>query len=117
VHFGCGGCDALSDDVLVDSFDLFQRGFTSAGMGTMGLQAAANTRLGFIGAGQMAEAIARGLKNAGVVSADRMFAADISVNRCQVFESFGTCICPSNAKVCLGPIVCVCLFVSCLLVR
>jgi len=68
-------------------------------MGTMGLQAAANTRLGFIGAGQMAEAIARGLKNAGVVSADRMFAADISVNRCQVFESFGTCICPSNAKV------------------
>lgn len=117
MHFGCDGCDALSDDVLVDSFDLFQRGFTSAGMGTMGLQAAANTRLGFIGAGQMAEAIARGLKNAGVVSADRMFAADISANRCQVFESFGTCICPSNAKVCLGPIVCVCLFVSCLLVR
>lgn len=65
----------------------------------MGFELAANTRLGFIGAGQMAEAIARGLNKAGVVSSDRMCAADINVSRCEVFESIGTSVCASNAKV------------------
>ncbi|KAJ7559005.1 hypothetical protein O6H91_04G065500 [Diphasiastrum complanatum] len=57
------------------------------------------TRVGFIGAGQMAEAIARGLHTAGVLPASRMYAADVNASRCKVFESFGANACSSNAQV------------------
>jgi len=59
----------------------------------------ANTRVGFIGAGIMAEAIARGLDKSGVVSAHMMSASDVNVGRRKVFESMGTSICTSNAKL------------------
>lgn len=65
----------------------------------MAMDLAANTRVGFIGAGQMAEAIARGLDRSGLVPADRMYASDVNVSRTQVFESLGTSICSSNSKV------------------
>lgn len=55
--------------------------------------------IGFIGAGQMAEAIARGLDRTSIVPASCMFAADVSSSRCQVFRSFGVSICESNAQV------------------
>ncbi|KAH7353114.1 hypothetical protein KP509_19G079200 [Ceratopteris richardii] len=58
-----------------------------------------STTLGFIGAGQMAEAIARGLDRATVLPASRMFAADVNAARCQVFKSFGVLICDSNIEV------------------
>ncbi|MBB6431188.1 pyrroline-5-carboxylate reductase [Algisphaera agarilytica] len=45
--------------------------------------------LGFIGAGNMAEAIARGAARTGVIPAEQMIAADPSEERLQVFESFG----------------------------
>lgn len=57
------------------------------------------TRLGFIGAGQMAEAIARGLDRAGVLPTSRMCAADVNASRCEVFQSFGASICHSNAQL------------------
>lgn len=56
-------------------------------------------QLGFIGAGQMAEAIARGLDRAGVLPTSRMCAADVNATRCQVFQSFGVSVCESNAQV------------------
>ncbi|KAG0590728.1 hypothetical protein KC19_1G122300 [Ceratodon purpureus] len=59
----------------------------------------ANTRVGFIGAGQMAEAIARGLDKAGVVPANKMCASDVNVGRMKVFESLGTSVCSSNTKL------------------
>lgn len=65
----------------------------------MAMDLAANTRVGFIGAGQMAEAIARGLDRSGLVPADRMYASDVNVSRTQVFESLGTSICSSNSKL------------------
>ena len=55
--------------------------------------------LGFIGAGQMAEAIARGLDRAGVLPVSRMFAADVNADRCQVFTSLGASVCSSNVQV------------------
>lgn len=55
--------------------------------------------LGFIGAGQMAEAIASGLDRVGVLPVSRMFAADVNANRCQVFRSLGASVCDSNAQV------------------
>ena len=59
----------------------------------------ANTRVGFIGAGQMAEAIARGLHQSGMVPANMISASDVNVNRMKVFESMGTSVCTSNTKV------------------
>ena len=41
--------------------------------------------LGFIGAGNMAEAIARAAVEQGVVPADRVIASDPSPERCDVF--------------------------------
>lgn len=58
-----------------------------------------NTALGFIGAGQMAEAIARGLDRVCTLPASRMFAADLSEGRRQVFRSLGASVCDSNAQV------------------
>ncbi|GJP44418.1 hypothetical protein CLOM_g3826 [Closterium sp. NIES-68] len=46
-------------------------------------------RLGFIGAGQMAEAVARGLSAAGVVEYADMAAADVSSDRLAVFQGIG----------------------------
>eukprot|EP00249_Psilotum_nudum_P007823 c20844_g1_i1 orf=531-1337(-) len=56
-------------------------------------------RLGFIGAGQMAEAIANGLNRAGVLPPSRMCAADVSSSRRKVFESMGALVCSSNSQV------------------
>eukprot|EP00250_Pteridium_aquilinum_P022612 c25461_g1_i1 orf=2-979(+) len=58
-----------------------------------------NKALGFIGAGQMAEAIARGLDRVSVWPASLMFAADVNESRCQVFRSLGASVCDSNAQV------------------
>ncbi|KAI5056738.1 hypothetical protein GOP47_0028556 [Adiantum capillus-veneris] len=58
-----------------------------------------NVAVGFIGAGQMAEAIARGLDHVRVLPASRMFAADVSANRCHIFKTIGACVCESNAEV------------------
>ena len=55
--------------------------------------------LGFVGAGNMAEAIARGAIEKGVLSADQMIASDPSVARKQVFESLGIKVVESNAEV------------------
>jgi pyrroline-5-carboxylate reductase len=60
---------------------------------------AAGTRIGFIGAGQMAEAIAKGLNSAGVVLCDQMIAADVNLGRCKVFQNLGIAICASNMEV------------------
>jgi hypothetical protein len=65
----------------------------------MAAEIMASTRIGFIGAGQMAEAIARGLDKAGVVPADKMCASDVNVSRMKVFESLGTSVCTSNKQV------------------
>lgn len=62
----------------------------------MGLEDHATTRVGFIGAGQMAEAVARGLVKAGTIPADRIFASKGS--RKATFESFGVTVC-SNSEV------------------
>lgn len=56
-------------------------------------------RLGFIGAGQMAEAVARGLSTAGVVSLADMSAADVSSDRLAVFSDLGIA-----AKGCSGEV-------------
>jgi hypothetical protein len=71
------------------------------GDSTRGLEmaVAAGTRIGFIGAGQMAEAIAKGLNSAGVVRCDQMIAADVNLGRCKVFQSLGIAICGSNTEV------------------
>ncbi len=53
--------------------------------------------LGFIGAGNMAEAIALGALRAGVLSADQMIAADPSPARCELFAQRGIAIAPDNA--------------------
>lgn len=55
--------------------------------------------VGFIGAGQMAEAMARGFSKAGVVPASQQFATDPSEARREVFQSFGVTALQSNAEV------------------
>ncbi|KAF3784421.1 hypothetical protein EJ110_NYTH30154 [Nymphaea thermarum] len=45
--------------------------------------------VGFIGAGKMAEAIARGVANSGTIPAARMRAADLSEDRRRVFSELG----------------------------
>lgn len=58
-----------------------------------------NYTLGFIGAGNMAEAIARGAIGQAVVAAKKMIAADPSPERRAVFESFGVAATEDGAKV------------------
>jgi len=55
--------------------------------------------LGFIGAGNMAEAIARGAIDKGVLSADKMIASDPSQARCDLFTGLGIKVVDSNAEV------------------
>ncbi|CAI7867405.1 unnamed protein product [Closterium sp. NIES-54] len=50
---------------------------------------AKRVRLGFVGAGQMAEALARGMSAAGVVAASDMSAMDLSQERLAVFAEMG----------------------------
>ena len=56
-------------------------------------------RVGFIGAGQMAEALARGFISKGVVKASDMIATDPVKARRDVFESFSVKPVISNAEV------------------
>lgn len=56
-------------------------------------------KIGFIGAGQMAEALARGLIAKGVVRADQIYATDPMAERREVFRSFGTNAMTSNVEV------------------
>ncbi len=62
-----------------------------------GARGAAGRRLGFIGAGAMAEALARGFSQAGVCSA--VAACDPSEERRRVFEGHGFSACASAAEV------------------
>ena len=56
-------------------------------------------QLGFIGAGNMAEAIARGAATQGVIAAEAMLAADPSAERLAVFKSFGVASAADNAAL------------------
>ncbi|EFJ11423.1 hypothetical protein SELMODRAFT_235312 [Selaginella moellendorffii] len=56
-------------------------------------------RVGFVGAGAMAEAIARGLSRASIVPFSRMIAADVSEARRRVFEQLGVKTVESNHEV------------------
>ncbi|GAQ80892.1 pyrroline-5-carboxylate reductase [Klebsormidium nitens] len=58
-----------------------------------------DVNVGFIGAGQMAEAMARGFSKAGVVPASQQFATDPSEARREVFSSFGVTALQSNVEV------------------
>ncbi len=55
--------------------------------------------LGFVGAGNMAEAIARGAIEKGVLEAKQMIASDPSTERQQLFAGLGITIAESNADV------------------
>ena len=65
---------------------------------TMGL-AKLQKRIGFIGAGQMAEALARGFISKGVVEASSMIATDPVAARREVFESFDVRAVTTNVEV------------------
>ncbi|KAK9125098.1 hypothetical protein Scep_013944 [Stephania cephalantha] len=56
-------------------------------------------KLGFIGAGNMAESIARGVVKSGVVSASRIRTAHRSLHRKQAFSSFGVHVFDTNEQV------------------
>ena len=56
-------------------------------------------RVGFIGAGQMAEALARGFIAKGVLQAGDITANDPSAERKKVFESFDANTAASNVEV------------------
>ncbi len=55
--------------------------------------------LGFIGAGNMAEAIARGAIDKGVLPAEKMIASDPSEARREIFKSLGVMVTQDNAEV------------------
>jgi pyrroline-5-carboxylate reductase len=55
--------------------------------------------IGFIGAGQMAEALARGFINAGITQPGDIRATDPMEVRKEVFRSFGAVAVNSNAEV------------------
>lgn len=56
-------------------------------------------KIGFIGAGQMAEALARGFIAKGVCKAKDVFATDPVQERKEVFRSFGTNPVDGNVEV------------------
>lgn len=55
--------------------------------------------LGFIGAGKMAESIARGIVNSGVLPASRIRTAHLGSARREAFESFGVNVLRQNNEV------------------
>lgn len=57
-------------------------------------------KIGFIGAGQMAEALARGFINKGITKAENIYATDIMQVRKDVFASFNANAVDSNSEVC-----------------
>ena len=77
---------------------LLRRRFTSRIMEVFPIQADAY-KLGFIGAGKMAESIARGVVRSGVLSASRITTSHSNPLRRQVFESFGVRVLPKNDDV------------------
>ncbi|CAI7898939.1 unnamed protein product [Closterium sp. NIES-53] len=67
----------------------------------LGIMAEAKrVRLGFVGAGQMAEALARGMSAAGVVAASDMSAMDLSQERLAVFAEMGVAAKTTCKEVC-----------------
>ena len=58
-------------------------------------------RVGFIGAGQMAEALARGFVDKGVVKAESLRVTDISKARRELFEEMGASAHEKAAEVSL----------------
>ncbi|XP_004303606.1 PREDICTED: pyrroline-5-carboxylate reductase [Fragaria vesca subsp. vesca] len=56
-------------------------------------------KLGFIGAGKMAESIARGVVGSGILPANRITTSHSSPSRRQAFESFGVHLLPRNDDV------------------
>lgn len=60
---------------------------------------ASERKIGFIGAGQMAEALARGFINQNMVEASNVFCTDPVEARKQVFRSFGTQALDGNTEV------------------
>lgn len=58
-----------------------------------------NKRIGFVGSGQMAEALARGLIAKGVVNADQMCCSDPNQSRKDLFQSIGITPFESNLDV------------------
>ncbi|KAM5550779.1 pyrroline-5-carboxylate reductase-like [Rosa sericea] len=56
-------------------------------------------KLGFIGAGKMAESIARGVVRSGILPPDRITTSHSSITRRKAFESFGVHLLPRNDDV------------------
>jgi len=56
-------------------------------------------KLGFIGAGKMAESIAKGVVNSGLLPASRIRTAHLGTNRRNAFESFGVTVFDHNHQV------------------
>jgi hypothetical protein len=61
-----------------------------------------NKRIGFMGAGQMAEALARGLIDKGVVQASQICCSDPAAARKELFRSLGATPYDTNLEVRLG---------------
>jgi pyrroline-5-carboxylate reductase len=58
-----------------------------------------NKRIGFMGAGQMAEALARGLIDKGVVHASQVCCSDPAAARKELFRSLGATPYDTNLEV------------------
>lgn len=56
-------------------------------------------RIGFIGAGQMAEAIARGMIETDLVTAERLIVSDVAESRRELFQSIGARATADNLSV------------------
>jgi pyrroline-5-carboxylate reductase len=56
-------------------------------------------KIGFIGAGMMAEALAKGFINKGVITAAQVYCHDPSTTRQEVFRAFGASPCKNGREV------------------
>ncbi len=56
-------------------------------------------RIGFLGSGQMAEALARGMIAKGVVASNQLHCSDPNPDRLKVFTSFGATAYQTNTEV------------------